>query len=130
MIYLSAEQVLFVHARIISETGGSHGVHDLAMLESALGRPKATFDGQELYPDIFSKAAALMDSLSNNHSFLDGSKRTGVVCAGLFLQLNGLELKADNAEVESFALLVATSHPDIEMIARWLKKQSVSGPKT
>jgi death-on-curing protein len=126
MIHLSAEQVLFVHARVISATGGSHGVRDLAMLESAVGRPRATFEGRELYPDIFSKAAALMDSLINNHPFVDGNKRTGVACAGLFLQLNGLELNADNAEVESFALLVGTSHPDIERIAKWLKKKSAS----
>lgn len=125
MIYLSAEQALFVHARVISATGGSHGVRDLALLESALGRPTATFEGRELYPDIFSKAAALMDSLINNHPFVDGNKRTGVVCTGLFLQLNGLELRADNAEVESFALLVATSHLEIGSIARWLKKRSV-----
>jgi death-on-curing protein len=126
MIYLSAEQVLFAHARIISETGGSHGVRDLTMLESALGRPSATFEGRELYADIFSKVAALLDSLTNNHPFVDGNKRTGIVCTGLFLQLNGIELKAENAEVESFALLVATSHPEIKRIAAWLKRRSVS----
>lgn len=127
MNYLSAEQVLFVHARVISETGGSHGVRDLAMLESELGRPRATFEGLELYPDVFSKAAALMDALINNRPFVDGNERAGVVCAGLFLQLNGLELKADNAEVESFARLVASSHLDIKKIAKWLKKNSSPG---
>ena len=62
-IYLTAEQVLFIHYRLVSETGGEHGVRDIGLLESAIARPKATFDGQELYTNIFDKAAALMESL-------------------------------------------------------------------
>ena len=84
MEYLTAEQVLFIHARLIEETGGSHGVRDLDMLLSALGRAQASFDEQDLYPDLFSKTAALMDSLIRNHPFVDDNKRTGVTAAGLF----------------------------------------------
>ena len=57
-VYLTAEQVLFVHYRLMNETGGEHGVRDLGLLESAVARPRATFDRQELYPDVFEKAAA------------------------------------------------------------------------
>jgi death on curing protein len=57
IVYLTAEQVLFVHYRLIVETGGEHGVRDLGLLESAVARPRATFDQEELYPDIFEKAA-------------------------------------------------------------------------
>ncbi|MCR4318741.1 MAG: hypothetical protein NUV74_00185 [Candidatus Brocadiaceae bacterium] len=63
MSYITPEQVLFIHYRIIEETGGSHGIRDLTLLQSALARPMATFDENDLYPDIFSKAATLMHSI-------------------------------------------------------------------
>lgn len=66
MNYLTAEQVLFLHGRLIAETGGSHGVRDLNMLLSAIGRPQASYDQRDLYPDITTKAAALKDSLIRN----------------------------------------------------------------
>ena len=101
MNYLSAEQILFIHARLIEETGGRHGVRDLSMLLSALGRPQASFDDQDLYPDLFSKAAALMDSLIRNHPFVDGNKRTGATAAGVFLRRNGYRLiKRNQHETE------------------------------
>ena len=88
MIYLSPEQLLFLHARLVDETGGSHGVRDLNMLLSALGRPQASYDKDDLYPDIYKKAAALMDSLIRNHPFLDGKERTGIAAAVIFLRMN------------------------------------------
>lgn len=80
MKYLTVEQVLFIHARLVSEISGTHGVRDLGLLESAVARPQATFEGNDLYSDIFSKAAALMESLIGNHPFVDGNKRTGMEC--------------------------------------------------
>jgi death on curing protein len=62
VIYLSSEQALFLHSRLVAETGGSHGVRDISMLLSAVGRPQASFDDQDLYPDLYQKAAALMDT--------------------------------------------------------------------
>ena len=62
MNFLTPEQVLFIHSRLVNELGGSHGVRDLGLLESALARPRATFNKKELYLGLFSKAAALMDS--------------------------------------------------------------------
>jgi prophage maintenance system killer protein len=70
--YLTAEQVLFIHARLIAETGGAHGVRDLGLLLSAVARPKATFDERELYPDLFSKTAALFESLWGTTHLLMG----------------------------------------------------------
>lgn len=124
MNYLTTEQVLFLHARLIEETGGSHGVRDVALLESAVARPRATFGGEDLYPDLFSKAAALMDSLIRNHPFIDGNKRTGIAAAALFLRQNGRHLTATNPELESFTLHVAESRPDISEIAAWLEAHS------
>ena len=124
MLYLSAEQVLFIHARLIAETGGLGGVRDLAMLESAVGRPAASFEDRDLYPDLFSKAAALMESLINNHPFVDGNKRTGIAAAALFLRINGYKLTARPAEVEKKTLLVAQNKMSLEEIAGWLREDS------
>lgn len=124
MRYLTAQQVLFLHARLIAETGGSHGVRDTGLLASAVARPQATFEGKDLYPDLFSKAAALMQSLIRNHPFVDGNKRTGIAAAGLFLKRNGWQLTAGNAELESFTLHVADAQPDVAQIATWLEEHS------
>ncbi len=120
MNYLTAEQVLFIHARLISETGGLHGVLDLGLLLSAVARPQATFDGQDLYPDLFSKAAALLESLVGNHAFVDGNKRTAITSAGLFLGINGYRLTANNQQLEAFTLQCARRLVSLEDIARWL----------
>jgi len=122
MKYLSSEQVLFIHARLIAETGGSHGLLDLARLEAAVNRPQAVFEGKDLYPDIFLKAAALLDSLVNNHLFIDGNKRTGISTAALFLQANGWRLTARNDELVEFTLQVAVSHPDIFNLSEWFRQ--------
>lgn len=124
MNYLTVEQVLFLHARLIEETGGSHGVRDVALLESAVARPQATFDGVDLYPDLSYRAAALMDSLIHNHPFIDGNKRTGIGAAALFLRQNGRYLTATNSELEAFTLYVTESRPDVSDIAAWLETHS------
>jgi death-on-curing protein len=124
MIYLTVEQVLFLHARLIEETGGRHGVRDIGLLQAAVARPQATFEGEELYPDVFSKAAALMESLVGSHPFVDGNKRTGVVAAGVFLRRNGWTLEASNPELEAFALRVAGGEVSVAEMAQWLGKHS------
>lgn len=126
MKYLNPEQVLFIHARIIEETGGAHGVRDLGLLESAVARPQATFDGRDLHSNLFIKAAALLHALIKNHPFVDGNKRTGMISAGLFLRANGAELNATNKEMELLALKVAESKVEVKQIAEWLQKHSRS----
>lgn len=123
--YLTPEQALFIHSRLVDETGGAHGVRDLAMLLSALGRPQAAFDGNDLYPDIFSKAASLMDSLIRNHPFVDGNKRTGIAAAALFLFLNGYALLVENDEMVRFTLTCARSEAALGEISSWLQRHSV-----
>ena len=122
--YLTAEQVLFIHARLISETGGAHGVRELGLLLSAVARPQATFDGQDLYPNLFLKAAALLESLVGNHAFVDGNKRTAITSAGLFLRINGYRLTADNQQLEAFILQCAQRLISLEQMALWLKSHS------
>ena len=124
MEYLSAEQVLFIHARLITETGGQHGVRDLDLLLSALGRIQASFDKKDLYPAVFSKAAALMDSLIRNHPFLDGNKRTGVTAAALFLLRNGFRLIVDSDSLVEMTMRVANSQTEVAELAAWLERNS------
>lgn len=124
MKYLTAEQILFLHARLVAETGGSHGVRDLGLLLSAAGRPQASFDDEDLYPDLFTKAAALMDSLINNHPFLDGNKRTGIAAAALFLYANGYRLLVSNIELEQFTPEIAQAQHTVEESAMWLQTYS------
>lgn len=124
-IFLTPQQVLYIHARLIDTTGGEHGLRDLGLLESAVARPKATFDNKDLYPDIFLKSAALMDSLAHNHPFVDGNKRTAITAAALFLQQNGRLLQTSNQELEQFTMHVINNHPDLAEIASWFKDNSV-----
>ncbi len=128
MEYLTAEQVLFLHSRLVDETGGTHGVRDLGLLESALARPKATFDAQDLYPDVLAQAAALMESIVLNHPFVDGNKRTGIAATGLFLQRSGRRLTATSEDLEGFALQVAESKLTRDEIAGWLAAHSETAP--
>lgn len=122
--YLTAQQVLFIHARLIATTGGEHGVRDIGLLESAVARPQATFDRVELYPGLFHKAAALMESLAQNHPFVDGNKRTAITAA-MFLQRNGRRLETTNAELERFTLWVVTARPLLPELADWFHMHTI-----
>ena len=126
MRYLSAEQVLFIHARLIVETGGEHGVRDIGLLQSAIARPKATFDKEDLYKDVVHKAAALLESLINNHPFIDCNKRTGITAAMLFLKINGFSFSTSNEELESFTLSVANGGQNIDTISQWILDHQTS----
>jgi death on curing protein len=122
MIYITPEQVLFIHARLIAETGGLHGVHDLALLESAVARPQASFSGKDLYDGLFAKAAALLESLVNNHPFVDGNKRTGITAVAIFLRMNGFLIKVANKDIEKFTLAVANKRLNLDGMTAWLAK--------
>jgi death-on-curing protein len=122
---LSAEEVLYLHHRLIEETGGSHGVRELGLLQSAVQSPSSGFGDQEFYPSLFEKAAVIMRSIVQNHPFVDGNKRTGISAAAMTLGINGYELTASQQEFEDFAVLVATDHPSVEEIAEWLRAKSI-----
>ena len=127
MKYLTAKQVLFIHYRLIEETGGCHGVRDIKLLESAVNRPKATFDGEELYPDIFTKAASIMHSLIKNHPFIDGNKRTAIATASIFLSFNNFKLKTSNNELEQFTIKIAENDITLLKISQWFKDYTQDG---
>ncbi len=123
-IYLSPQQVLFIHARLLAETGGEPGLFNLGLLESAVARPRATFDGIDLYLTLFDKAAALMESLALNHPFMDGNKRVAITAAALFLRRNGYQLIADNPELERFTMAVVMGRVPLTEIAAWFRNYS------
>lgn len=124
MIYLTVAQVLFLHSRLITETGGGRGVRDLGLLEAAAARPQATFGGDDLYPDLFAKAAALLESLLRNHPFVDGNKRAAVAAAGLLLRRNAWRLATTDEELVAFILRITTDRPDTSEVTTWLRDHS------
>lgn len=122
--FLTAQQLLFIHARLTAETGGEYGLLSLGLLESAVARPQATFDGFDLHLTLFDKAAALMESLVVNHPFVDGNKRVAITAAGLFLLRNGFQIVADNDQLERFTFQVVIDHPALAAITAWLEANS------
>lgn len=123
--YLEPEEILLIHARVIDETGGSHGVRDLNQIDSMLERPKLQFSGRDLYPTVFDKAAAYFESCAYHHSFVDGNKRTAIALVARFLYLNGFELKISNRKLEEFILTAVIKKYDLTKIAAWIKNHSV-----
>jgi death-on-curing protein len=119
--YLTIQQALFIHKRIIDETGGARGVRDIGALQSSIARPQATFGKMPLFPSILGKAAALLHGIILNHPFVDGNKRTGLTAAALFLQINGWKLDTSHEELESFVLEIAIGRHDVGEIANWLR---------
>ncbi|MCP3678610.1 MAG: type II toxin-antitoxin system death-on-curing family toxin [Deltaproteobacteria bacterium] len=124
MNHLTPAQILFIHFRVLEETGGNHGIRDLPLLESAVSRPMATFDRNDLYPDLFTKAAALMHGIIKNHPFIDGNKRTAITSASIFLLHNGYALTASNRTLEQFTLQTASEKREISDIAKWFENHS------
>ena len=119
--YLTLDTLLAIHDSMIENYGGSHGIRDLGLLQSALSRPSASFDGEDLYPSFFDKAAALFHSLMFNHAFVDGNKRTTITATARFLAINGYELVVESNEFVAFPLRLENKHLSIEEIVEWLK---------
>ncbi len=123
MRYLSITEVLELQRMLIEQTGGSHGLRDLGALESALAQPRMTFGGEDLYPTLAEKAAALGFSLIQNHPFVDGNKRVGHAAMETYLVLNGNELEASVDESERMILDVAAGQCDREALLDWIRQR-------
>lgn len=120
MIRLTKEQVLSIHSSLIEATGGTDGVRDNGLLESALESPFQTFDGNDLYPALIQKAARLGYALVANHPFIDGNKRIGVHTMLVFLALNGVEIECTQTELVEIGLLLANGKMSVEKLTVWL----------
>lgn len=123
--FLSVHQVLAIHDRVVKRFGGSHGIRDLGLVESAVARPQAGFGGKYLYKNIYDMAAALLQSLLKNHPFVDGNKRTALTSAGIFLKINGYKLNNTHEEEVEFAVKVDNQNLTLDQISKWLKEHSV-----
>ena len=121
MRYLTLREALELHRRIIEQSGGSAGIRDFGLLESALAQPLMTFGGNDLYPTLVDKASALCFSLVKNHPFLDGNKRVGHAAMETFLTLNGYEIDALVSEQERVILDLASGKLDRESFTDWLR---------
>lgn len=121
--YLSLEQALDLHRRQIRRFGGAPGLRDRGALEAAVVRPQMTFGGEDLYPEIADKAAALMHSQVMNHPFVDGNKRAGVHACVLFLLANEVEPLFSAAELTEITLAVAQGSVNAEALAIWLRQR-------
>ena len=122
MRYLSLQEVISLHSLLIAQSGGSSGLRDRGALESAVAQPEATFGGEDLYPDLASKAAALGHSLIQNHPFVDGNKRIGHAALEVFLLLNGHEIDASVDEQEQIIIEVASGKVSRIQLGEWLRE--------
>lgn len=120
MIVLTKEQVLMLHGQLIEATGGSKGIRDEGMLESALFNPFQSFGGEELYPGIQAKAAQLCYGLVKNHAMLDGNKRLGAHVMLVFLALNGYELTYSQKELSDTILALASGELGKDELLQWI----------
>lgn len=120
MIKFSKEKVLLLHQLIAGETGGSIGVRDEGLLESALEGAFASFDGQDFYPTKEEKGARLGYTLISNHAFVDGNKRIGMYIMLTFLEVNGIRLVCSNDEVATVGLAVASGEMDYDALLAWV----------
>lgn len=117
---ISLKEVEEIHKTLIETFGGSHGVRDVAALDSALARPFQTFDDKELHPTTIGKAASLIESILINHPFIDGNKRTGYVLMRILLINEGFDIKATQDEKYQFVIDIASGESKFDQIIDWL----------
>jgi death-on-curing protein len=123
--YISIEEVIEIHWRVVRQTGGVQGIRDQGSLESSVMQPLQSFGDQDLYPSLIEKAAALGYFLIQNHPFLDGNKRVGHAALETVLILNGYELSAGVDEQESVVLDVARGELRREEFTEWVQRHVV-----
>jgi death-on-curing protein len=119
--HLTVANVIEVHAEAISQFGGSNGIREMALLESAVAAPKASFGGESVYTDLTEVAAAYLFFLCRNHPFVDGNKRAALGASIVFLRLNGIEPQADSQSWEDLTLDIAASRLDRDQTTQRLR---------
>ncbi len=125
MIKFSKEKVLLLHKLIAEETGGSIGLRDEGLLESALEAAFSTFGGVELYPTKEEKGARLGYNLISNHAFVDGNKRIGMYVMLTFLEVNGIHMDCTNEDVATVGLAVAAGEMGYDSLLEWVREHRV-----
>ncbi len=121
-IFLNLDDVLQIHLDTITNEGGSEGVRDIALIDSSVAAPRASFGGEYLYNDLAAMTSALMFALISNHGFVDGNKRVGTLAALVFRDVNGEDVFPSAHELESIALAVAKGEINRDELASWWRK--------
>ena len=124
--YLTKRLILGIHRDQINSFGGSHGIRDEGLLDSALEQPKATFGGKALHPSIFDQAAAYLFHLVNDHAFVDGNKRIALAAADTFLRLNGHRLTLPDKKLYRLVIDSSTGMLNKDSLAKILRENSRS----
>ena len=119
IFFLDLNDVLQIHTSTIDEEGGSHGIRDIALVESAVAAPRSSFGGEYLHPDLASMAAAYMFSLVCNHGFVDGNKRVGTLAALVFLDSNGVTAFPPAEELEQITMALARGELGKDELVAW-----------
>mgnify|MGYP003592209837 FL=1 len=125
MRYIELEEVIYIYTEIIQRTGGEPGLNDERLLESILEKPLVTFEGEELYPDLFTKAAVLMYAIITNKPFVEGNKRTAFMCAMFLLRFNGYQIIASQESLLELVTGAGAGKYQVDQIVRWFKKNAV-----
>lgn len=120
MIWISVEDVILIHSRVIEGSGGLDGLRDRSGLEAAVFAPMQTFDGQELYPSDIEKIARLGFGLASNHAFVDGNKRIGAMMTQLLLKWNGYDLNLRSGELADMFIAIADGTAKEKDLLAWL----------
>jgi death on curing protein len=123
---INKSTVLRIHELSIIQYGGSDGIREEGLMESAIARPYQTFGGEDLYPSVIEKAAAIGESIIINHPFVDGNKRTGFLAMLAILEEKGLELTLSKEDVYNFVIKISTGQLKFEQIVEWLKNNTHS----
>ena len=121
-LYLELDQIMAIHDTLIEEIGGSLGLRNPGLLKSGAHQPQQSFGGEDLYPDLFSKAAAYAFSISENQPFIDGNKRTAATVAAVFLDINEFLLDCPEGQVYETMMKLANKHLTRESLAEWFRK--------
>ncbi len=122
--FLDLAKVLEIHASCIDLYGGTHGLRDISLLESAIAQPLAGFGGKYFHTDLFEMAAAYLFHLSRNHPFIDGNKRTALASTLVFLAYNSVEIEATTDELEELTLNAAQGKIEKDQIAKILRRHT------
>lgn len=121
MIWVSAEDVISIHARVIQKSGGMDGLRDRAALEAAIAAPLQSFEGQDLFPTVLEKIARIGYGLASNHAFVDGNKRIGAMMVQLLLGWNGYSLQLQRGELADMFIAIADGQAGQEELLAWMR---------
>ena len=121
---ISVDEAIRIQSILIDKFGGTEGLRDKSLLESALNRAYQTFDKKELYPSAFEKAAAIIESIITNHPFIDGNKRFGYVSMRLTLLESGKDISATENEKYDFVIGIASGILKFDQIVEWINTKS------